>query len=132
MTLPILVTSPRITPDSVALMEAAMASEQKALRLPSFRPTDEVQNVPIAVYGESLFAIILTSKLNHLLIEPTPAWLPDMPAEYTQRELIVMKLGEARQLTIPRFVKTADGTKGFEAKVYKSGVGLPGLDFYPD
>lgn len=113
-------------------MEAAQSVGQPALRLPTFRPPDALRDVPIAVYGESLFAIILTTKLNHVVIEPTSDWLAHVPDVYTKRTITNMTLGEARAFTGPRFVKNADGMKAFEAKVYPSGAMLPTPEFYPD
>lgn len=132
MTRKTLITSPRITPDANALMQAAKEVGQPTIRLSSFRPTPEVENIPIAIYGESLFAIILSSALNHRIIEPTLDWLTNLPQHYTQREIIHMTMGEARQIQTPRFVKNSDGMKAFEAKVYASGDDLPSSEFYPD
>ena len=128
----ILVTSPRITSDSTALMEAAEASGQLAMRLPSFRPTPALENAHVAVYGESLFAIIITSALNHVVLEPTSDWLPSLAEKYRGRSVIKQTIGAARMAAQPQFVKIADGTKGFDARVYASGDDLPPAEYYPD
>jgi hypothetical protein len=127
-----LVTSPRVTPDAIALMQAAKTSGQPTIQLQTFRPTDELQGMPIAVYGESLFAIILTSKLNHVVLEPTSDWLCRLPHQYSQRTVIKTTIGEARRYDQPCFVKNADGMKAFEAQVYDTGKDLPSTDYYPD
>ena len=132
MTQKILVTSPRITPDSTALMQAAQNSGQKAMRLPTFRPVPDLKGASISVYGEPLFAIILSSKLDHVVLEPTSDWLSNLPKEYTQREIQNITIGEARKRKEPTFVKNADGMKAFEAQVYPSGQDLPSSEFYPD
>ncbi len=132
MTQKILVTSPRVTPDSIALMQAAKDSGQQALRLPTFHPTESIENERIAVYGESLFAIILTTKLDHVILEPTQDWLPSLPQEYTQRKVQKTSIGMARQYDKPQFVKNADGMKAFEAQVYATGHELPSSEYYPD
>jgi hypothetical protein len=127
-----LVTSPRITSDGDSLIEAAKSVGQPALRLPTFRPSDELHGVPIAIYGESLFAIILATKLNHVVIEPTSDWLAHVAEAFTKRSITNMTLGEARTFDSPRFVKNADGMKAFEAKIYPSGAKLPTAELYPD
>lgn len=132
MTTKILLTSPRITPDSTILMQAASEVGQTTIRLPSFRPTAEIENKPIAVYGESLFAIIITTALGYRVIEPTADWLPNLPKQYTQRDIELTAMDIARQFTKPYFVKNADGMKAFEAKVYSSGTALPSPDYYDD
>ena len=128
----ILVTSPRVTADSTVLMQAAKDLGQRALRLPSFHPTEELEKANIAVYGESLFAIILTTKLDHAIIEPTQDWLPMLPQKYSKRTVLKSTIGAARQYTQPQFVKNADGMKAFEAQIYKTGSDLPSSEYYPD
>jgi len=127
-----LVTSPRITPDSKDLMVAAETIGQPTIRLSSFRPIESLRNQPISIYGESLFAIILSNALNHAIIEPQSDWLINLPLDYTKRVIYKQTIGEARQVTKPQFVKNADGLKGFDAKVYETGAALPNRDFYPD
>jgi hypothetical protein len=127
-----LVTSPRVTPDSSILMDAAKSVGQPALRLPSFRPPDALREIPIAIYGEALFAIILATQLGHVVIEPTRDWLVQLPTAYRQRDIIKTTLNEARAYRMPRFVKNADGMKAFEAKVYASGDDLPPPRYYSD
>lgn len=113
-------------------MEAARTVGQPTLRLQTFRPTDALFDIPIAVYGESLFAIILTSKLKHVVLEPTSDWLVNLPEKYTRRDISKTTLGHARAFAKPYFVKNADGMKAFEAQVYQSGEELPTRDYYPD
>ena len=132
MTQKTLVTSPRVTPDANILMETAKSVGQPVIRLPTFRPPDSLQGVPIVVYSEALFAIILTAKLNHVVIEPTSDWLVRLPQAYTQRPIVKTTLSEAWGFESPRFIKNADGMKAFEAKVYASGLELPTREFYPD
>ncbi|MEM9955808.1 MAG: ATP-grasp domain-containing protein [Chloroflexota bacterium] len=132
MTDKILVTSPRITPDSTILMKTAKSVSQEAMRLPSFRPTDGLEGQRIAIYGESLFAIILSSALDHVVLEPSSDWLTTLPCEYRQREIILTTIAQARRYPKPRFIKNADGMKAFEPKVFSSGADLPSSEFYPD
>jgi hypothetical protein len=129
---PILVLSPRVTPDSNQMIEAARRGGQVAVRLPTFRPTSDLISKRITVYGEPLFALILSNALQHALIEPGDHWLTTLPMVYRQREIVHSTLGEARSLSQPRFVKNADGMKAFDARVYASGDELPPADFYPD
>ncbi len=127
-----LVTSPRITPDAAALMQAARDMGQQAIQLPTFRPTPALEGVSIAVYGEPLFAMILTASLDHVVLAPSADWLTSLPERYTRRKLLSTTMGAARGYDQPRFVKTLDNLKGFDARVYESGRALPSRDFYPD
>ena len=129
---PTLLASPRITTDSEDLLRAAHQSGQPALRLQSYRPSDDLAGKRIAVYGEPLFAIVMATNLNHVLIEAPYDWLATLPRQWTRRAIRHTNIGEARALREPAFVKNADGLKGFEAQVYASGEELPGLDYYPD
>jgi hypothetical protein len=129
---PTLITSPRITADSSALMKAAQQLGRRTVRLPNFRPQMDLQDQHVSLYGEPLFAAIVSSKLNHVLIEPTYDWLLTLPSEYTQRKIRHMTLAEARSAEYPSFVKNADGLKGFEAKVYNIPSDLPSPDFYSE
>jgi len=129
---PILVTSPRITHDSTTLMQAVKETGQSTLRLQNFRPTQALEGQRIAVYGEPLFAVILSAKLDHAVIEPTADWLPNLPEVYIKRRIRHTTIGEARQAKTPQFVKNSDGMKAFEAQVYQTGSDLPSEEFYPE
>jgi hypothetical protein len=125
-----LLLSPRLAPDSERIREAAIQGGYAHRRLDSFRPPNDLSRQPIFVYGEPLFTIIVTQALNHVLIEPTYNWLATLPTTYTGRDIISATMEQARSLKQPRFVKLADGMKGFEARVYRSGADLP--HFYED
>jgi hypothetical protein len=127
-----LVLSPRITPDSQMMLDAATQMNQSVMRLPNYRPPSELKDKRIALYGEPLFAIAVASGLNHALIEPTYHWLTTLPSHYLRREIVHTTMDAARRLTTPRFIKIADGMKGFPARVYASGAELPSADMYPD
>ncbi|MEO0562593.1 MAG: ATP-grasp domain-containing protein [Chloroflexota bacterium] len=127
----ILLTSPRTTPDATRMAAAATRAGQPAQQLTSFRPPDTLNGQQIAIYGESLFAIIVSTKLDHALLEPTPDWLAGLPQNARRRDVFNTSFAEARQLTSPHFIKGAQAIKGFDARVYPSGADLP-ADHYPD
>jgi hypothetical protein len=132
MTNPMLLTSPRITDDSIALMQAAQQRGWEARRLPNYRPGEELRDKRIVLYGEPLFGMIVASKLGYALLEPTYDWLTTLPTHYVQRHIQHTTLGAARHLKFPLFVKNADGLKGFDARVYATAADLPSPEFYSE
>lgn len=125
-----LLLSPRITSDSIALIHAAEAQNQPVMRLPTFRPTDDLHGKRISVYGEPLFAVIIATSLNHVLVEPPYDWLVTLPEHYVKRWIKHTTISAASQYPERVFVKNADGMKSFDARVYESGAELP--QFYTE
>jgi hypothetical protein len=86
----------------------------------------------VAVYGEPLFVAAVADALDILALEPTPAWLVELPKEYQRRNVRLMRLDEARAAIRSRtFVKPAVD-KCFAARVYESAADLPPIDVWPE
>jgi hypothetical protein len=128
--MPTLVLPPRFTPDTIAVGKAASAAGWEVERLASWRVPEELRGQDVVLYGEPLFAAVVAEALGVVLLAPPFGWVPDLPAEYRQREVRLGSLGQARQRTTAAFVKPADD-KCFLAKVYDSGSQLPGDSILP-
>ncbi len=90
--MPTLVLSPRYTPDSNTLWQAALRAKWSVLRLQNHRAPDELQNQDIVLYGEALFVAIIADQLDLALFETPLDWLPSLPFSYRQREVYLTTL----------------------------------------
>jgi hypothetical protein len=122
--MPTLLLTPRYTPDSQALMHAAMEAGWECVRLRNWRVPQEVADHDLVFYGEPLLAAVVADTLPYALLEPPFDWLPGLPLSYVQRDVLLTTLAEARRQPGPVFMKPADD-KCFPADVYASGVDLP-------
>ncbi|MGF1428647.1 ATP-grasp domain-containing protein [Kitasatospora sp. LaBMicrA B282] len=75
-------------------------------------------------YGGPLAARRLDRALGLALLEPSDAWLAELPAEFTGRRIELTTLCEARAARRPVFVKPPSD-KQFPAAVYQDGSRLP-------
>ena len=126
--MPTLFLTPRQTVDSQALWKAAAAAGWTTERLSGWRVPEHLRAAPQPVlYGEALFGPALAEQLGLQLLNPAEDWLVRLPRSYSQRDISLCSLGEARQRTAPAFIKPPND-KSFEAAVYQ-GADLPqGLD----
>lgn len=122
-----LILSPRYTPDSIALRNAALELGWGVERLQTWRPPVQLADRDVVPYGEPLFAAVVADSLQLALIEPRLSWVAEIPAEFRQREIRFTDLAAARVLENPAFVKPADD-KCFQARVYATGRALPAAD----
>jgi hypothetical protein len=125
-----LVLSPRYTPDSIALRNAALEMGWRVERLPTWRPPLDLQNAEPVPYGEPLFAAVIADSLQLALIEPRLSWVADIPADLRKREIQFTDLPTAREQKKQTFIKPADD-KCFAAKIYPSGADLPSEKVLP-
>lgn len=124
-TTPTLILPPRYTDDSNALWRAAVRLNWEIERLQSWRvPKDFKAPLPLAIYGESLWANFVAEQLGGELYEPPLDWLARLPPHLLGRKVEFCTLLEAREKAFPLFVKPA-GEKEFEARVYASAADLP-------
>ncbi len=122
---PTLILPPRYTDDSNALWRAAVRLNWEIERLQSWRVPDEFKpSLPLAIYGESLWANFVAHQLAGELYEPPLDWLAKLPPQFLGRRVEFCTLLEAREKSFPLFVKPA-GEKEFEARVYQSAADLP-------
>jgi hypothetical protein len=129
--MPTLVLSPRYTPDSNTLWQAAIRANWPVMRLQNHRAPDELLGQDVVLYGEALFVAVIADQLNIALLETPVDWLPNLPFAYRQRDIFVSTLREARSLTTPKFIKPA-ADKSFDAKVYQTGNDLPSPEWFDD
>ena len=119
-----LVLSPRFTPDSMALRNAAIESGWDVERLRTWHPPDELVDRDVVPYGEPLFAAVVADVLQLALIEPHLSWVAELPLDLRQREIQFTNLAAARVIGSPAFIKPADD-KCFHARVYAMRSELP-------
>lgn len=75
-------------------------------------------------YGGPLAADRCAGSLGLGLLEPSDAWLTELPLEFTGRRIELTTLADAWTATRPQFVKPP-GDKQFPAAVYADGSRLP-------
>ena len=122
--MPTLILTPRFTEDAQALWRAANQLGWNVERLRSWQVPDELRQVPEPVlYLEALFGQTLAAQFGLQLLEPEIDWLPNLPAEFRQRQVSLTTLGACRDLVEPKFIKPPND-KSFPAKVY-TGATLP-------
>src|SRR4051812_11644823 len=129
--MPTLVLAPRFTPDSITMRRAALEMGWHVERLASWRAPEELIGQELVLYAEPLFVAAVAETLGMSLIEPTLDWLPSLPMNFRLREIRLVSMKRARELTDPHFVKPA-GDKCFLAKVYESGHCLPAMSLVDD
>jgi hypothetical protein len=125
------VLSPRYTPDSNTLWQAAIRANWPVIRLQNHRAPDELGAQDVVLYGEALFVAVIADQLNIALLETPFNWLPNLPFGYRQRDIYLSALREARSLTQPKFIKPA-ADKSFDAKIYETGGELPSPEWFDD
>ena len=122
-----LILSPRFTPDSMALRNAAVELGWDVERLRTWRPPDELACRDVVPYGEPLFAAVVADALQLALIEPPLSWVAELPFDLRRREIQFTDLASARAVDRPAFIKPADD-KCFQARVYARGSELPEIE----
>lgn len=122
-----LILSPRFTPDSMALRNAALELGWNVERLHTWRPPDEFVGRDAVPYGEPLFAAVVADALQLALIEPQLSWLAGLPFDLRRREIQFTDLATAKAIDHPAFIKPADD-KCFQAGVYAKGSELPEIE----
>lgn len=122
--MPKLILSPRYTPDSNQLWNAAIGLGWSVERLYSHHAPDYLRGESLVLYGEGLFIRIIADQLGLAMLETPADWLPKLPAEYLRREVTLTTLREVSRDRFPKFVKPAVD-KTFEATVYFSDDDLP-------
>jgi hypothetical protein len=90
-----LILSPRYTPDSIALGNAALENGWAVERLQSWRPV-KLSDHDVTPYGEPLFAAVVADSLQLALIEPRLSWMAEIPFDLRQREIQFTDLNAAR------------------------------------
>jgi hypothetical protein len=128
--MPTLVLSPRYSEDSILIRKAAFAVGWNVERLSNWRAPEWLREADPVLYGEPLFAAVVSKVLDVALIEPPFHWLTTLPVEWLRRRVQFMTLAEAR-CAGRAFFKPADD-KCFAAGVYEAGAKIPTSDYLPD
>ncbi len=76
-----------------------------------------------AVHGGPGFCRKIAATLGAVVAEPDDGFLAALPPEFARRTIRLMRLGQARALTGPKFIKPVND-KHFRAAVYASGADL--------
>lgn len=118
-----LLLSFRYTEDDQALWRAAIGRKWSVERVRGLRVPD-IDDPEIVLYLEGLFAPTIAEALGLRLLEPPEDWLVALPMEFRKREVRLTRVGEARGLAVPAFIKPPND-KSFKALVYQSGAELP-------
>src|SRR5574337_733103 len=116
--------SPRFTPDSRIIQQAALSSGWRVERLHKWGIPRGNFDGQLCVYGETLFARFIEENLRMQLLDPPVDWLVNLPEEARRREVKMMKVEDARKLAECRFIKPIDD-KTFKAAVMNSGAEIP-------
>jgi hypothetical protein len=117
-----LLLSSRHTEDNQALWLAAVRRGWGIERVQGIR-VPEIDD-EIILYVEALFAPTVAQTLGLQLLDLAEDWLVRLPEEYRKRMVSLMTMGEARNLTVPSFVKPPND-KLFTARVHATGDSLP-------
>lgn len=128
--MPTLLLSARQTEDAQLLWQACIQERWQVLRAHNWQVPD-ISPEEAVVYGEPLFAQHVAQILGLELFEPPVDWLPSLPHHWRGREVRLVTLAEARNVTIRSFIKPAEA-KCFEARVYSSGAELPSVGPLPE
>jgi hypothetical protein len=124
---PTLLLTWRFTEDAQALWRAAGRRGWRVERVRGVTPPDDLEG-EVVLYAEGLFAPTVADQLGVELASPAGEWLPSLPSNLRRREVTLMTLRHARELTRPTFIKPAT-TKAWTAKVYADpSADLPEAD----
>jgi hypothetical protein len=127
--MPTLILTPRFTADAQALWRAAHQLGWDVERLQTWRVPPEWRFLPEPVlYLEALFGQTLAAEFGLQLLEPPLDWLPRLPMEYRQREIVLTTLAASWERLELAFIKPPND-KSFPARAY-TGAQLPRE--YPD
>ncbi len=128
----LLILSPRYTPDSINLRREALNLGWEIERLQDYRVNStSYEEKNIALYGEALFTTIVAEQISHTLLEAPANWLENLPEKYLNRNLTFTTLQNVRNITVPKFIKPAEG-KSFQAQIYHSSNELPSPESQSD
>ncbi|GAA3491618.1 ATP-grasp domain-containing protein [Streptomyces cremeus] len=120
-----LVLPPRLTASARTMREAARERGLSTEQLPTFQ-------VPSGLRAEHIhagpsFADVVAPVLGIALLQAPEDWLARLPRAFTQRDITLMPLRQARELRRPAFIKSPND-KRIRAMVYTDGSRLPEAD----
>jgi len=88
-------------------------------RIGKFWIKPQLQNHPVAIYGNDTFSLVLAQVLNINLISPKDELIAGLPKTWTRREINLLTKRNIENLAFPTFCKPLK-PKLFPAKIYSS------------
>lgn len=119
--------SPIYTEDSNNLKRASINSPYEMSRFNmKWNVPEEFREDVIAVYGEDIYAEIVSEQCNLILTKPSDNWLAGISEEFTKRKISYGKLKDyVKEENV--FIKCSD-FKSFKAGVYDKISDIKGFD----
>lgn len=121
---PTLFLSPRYTPDSRLMRDAAVAAGWQVVRMTSWTVPEPLPAPPVVVYGETLFCRYLAEHFKITLTDPGDTFLEELPEHLRRRRVRCTTAGAARAEQERCFIKPVND-KTFRAAVFENGSALP-------
>jgi hypothetical protein len=123
----IIALSPMYTEDSNSLKKASLNSLYELNRFNAkWNVPEEFRADVIAVYGEDIYAEIVSEQCDLTLLKPTDDWLNHIDESFTQRKISYCQLKDfIKEENI--FIKCSD-FKTFRAGVYQKISDIKGFD----
>ena len=85
---------------------------------------ERLRNLRGAAYGGEIFSNVIAKQMNWATVSNPMDWLVHLPFEYTNRQISVMTVSEARRLEEPKFIRSVDYRSMLKAGVLE-GKDLP-------
>lgn len=127
--MPSLVLTPRLTNDSLCLGRAAAELGWTVHRATRYQLPDTLEDP--AVHGEMVFCDVVAERLQLGLLEPSAGWLAELPWQYRERSVRLLRHGDLPAITERSFIKPAND-KLFEAGIFETGAHVPHRHIDPD
>ncbi len=123
----IIALSPMYTEDSNNLKKASLNSPYELSRFNAkWNVPEEFRTDVIAVYGEDIYAEIVSEQCDLILMKPEDNWLAGISEKFTQRKI---SYGQLKDFIHEKniFIKCSD-FKSFKAAVYQKITDIKGFD----
>jgi hypothetical protein len=116
----ILLVPEKLDEERERVVNAWQQKGRKVLKLGRFwQKPAELENQPVAIYGNDTFAQVVAQVLNIRLLSPDDSLLARLDGRYTKRNVRCQRLSEVTDADFPVFVKSVV-PKQFKAGVYTS------------
>ena len=112
-----LVMPSKVDSERDAVAEAWELSGGSVTRLDRFWAPPTLPRARVRLYGPDTFALVVAEKLSVTLTEPDPYLVIKCPGDLLKRTVTVERLGDAKTLSYPCFVKPVI-PKQFRARVF--------------
>lgn len=92
-------------------------------RVGKFWVKPETNGKRVALYGYDSFCLVLAQILELEMCMPKDEWIAALPYEFAKREIQLVELGNANQISYPKFIKPVT-PKLFKAAVFETSASL--------